>query len=73
MFFLAVFVGFMVNYFYINGITIFIINFVAIIPLAAMFSYVTEEIVLRTSNILGGLLNATFRYISLFLIYSNII
>ncbi|XTI95086.1 hypothetical protein V2W45_1474147 [Cenococcum geophilum] len=54
-------VGFMVNYLYVNGITIFIINFIAIIPLTIILSYATKEIALRASNILGGLLNATFR------------
>ena len=39
---------------------IFVINFIAIIPLAAMLSYATEEIALRVGETLGGLLNATF-------------
>jgi len=62
-----------VNYLYINGITIFIVNFIAIIPLAIMLSYATKEITLRASNILGGLLNVTFRYVFLLLVYPNII
>jgi len=62
-----------VNYLYINGIAIFIVNFIAIIPLAAMISYATEEIALHAGNTLGGLLNATFRYVSLLLICPNII
>jgi len=62
-----------VNYLHVNSITIFIINFIAIIPLAVMLSYATKEIALRAGNILGGLLNATFRYISPLLIYPNII
>ncbi|XTI92934.1 hypothetical protein V2W45_1472412 [Cenococcum geophilum] len=60
-FLLAVPVGFIVNYLHVNGITIFIVNFIAIIPLAAMLSYATKEITLRAGNILGSLLNATFR------------
>jgi len=63
----------MVNYLYVNGIAIFIVNFITIIPLAVIISYATKEITLRASNILGGLLNATFRYVSLLLIYPNII
>jgi len=63
----------MVNYLHVNGITIFIVNFIAIIPLTAMLSYATKEITLRASNILGGLLNITFRYISPLFIYPNII
>lgn len=43
-----------------NEYAIFIVNFVAIIPLAAMLSFATEEIALRTGETLGGLLNATF-------------
>jgi len=39
---------------------VFVINFIAIIPLAAMLSYATEEIALRTGETIGGLLNATF-------------
>jgi len=39
---------------------VFILNFLAIIPLAALLSYATEEISLYTGQTLGGLLNATF-------------
>jgi Ca2+:H+ antiporter len=41
-------------------IAIFVINFIAIIPLAALLSYATEEIALRTGEVIGGLLNASF-------------
>jgi len=70
---LTVPIGFVVNYLHVNGITIFIINFIAIIPLAAMLSYTTKEIALRAGNTLGGLLNATFRYVSPLLVCPNII
>ena len=70
---LAVPVGFVVNYLHVNGIAIFIVNFIAIIPLAAMLSYATEEIALRAGDTLGGLLNATFGYISPLLVCPNII
>lgn len=53
-------VGIAVNYAKINPGAIFAINFIAIIPLAAMLSYATEEIALRVGETLGGLLNATF-------------
>ena len=43
-----------------NPLAIFCVNFVAIIPLAAMLSYATEEIALHVGETLGGLLNATF-------------
>jgi len=40
--------------------SIFLCNFIGIIPLAKLLGYATEEISLRTSETLGGLLNATF-------------
>ncbi|KAJ5875026.1 Vacuolar calcium ion transporter [Penicillium subrubescens] len=43
-----------------NPIVIFVTNFIAIIPLAAMLSYATEEIAMRTGETIGGLLNASF-------------
>ncbi|KAJ5286709.1 hypothetical protein N7478_002395 [Penicillium angulare] len=43
-----------------NPIAIFVVNFIAIIPLAAMLSFATEEIALRTGETIGGLLNASF-------------
>ena len=63
----------MINYLYVNNIIIFTVNFITIIPLAVMLSYITKEIALYTSNILGGLLNVTFRYIFLLLVCPNII
>ena len=72
---LAIPISFVVNYLYVNSIAIFIVNFIAIILLTVIISYVTEEIALCASDILGGILNATFRYISLplfVLILSNI-
>ena len=63
----------MVNYLYVNSITIFIVNFIIIIPLTIMLSYATKEIILYAGVILGGLLNATFRYFSSLLICPNII
>ncbi|KAG1440539.1 hypothetical protein G6F56_011878 [Rhizopus delemar] len=38
----------------------FILNFLAIIPLAKLLGYATEDIALRTGEVIGGLLNATF-------------
>lgn len=43
-----------------NPIAIFVTNFIAIIPLAAMLSYATEEIAMRCGATIGGLLNASF-------------
>jgi hypothetical protein len=38
----------------------FILNFLAIFPLAALLSYSTEELSASVGQIVGGLLNATF-------------
>jgi Ca2+:H+ antiporter len=53
-------VGFAVNYARLDGVAIFVINFIAIIPLAGMLSYATEELAMRVGETLGGLVNATF-------------
>lgn len=39
---------------------IFVLNFLAIIPLAALLSFATEELSVKLGQTLGGLLNATF-------------
>ncbi|KAF2708763.1 calcium/proton exchanger [Pleomassaria siparia CBS 279.74] len=39
---------------------VFIVNFIAIIPLAGTLSYATEELALRVGETMGGLLNASF-------------
>ncbi|KAI9811229.1 MAG: hypothetical protein M1827_005561 [Pycnora praestabilis] len=39
---------------------VFILNFLAIIPLAALLSFATEELSVKLGQTLGGLLNATF-------------
>ncbi|CAF9928100.1 MAG: hypothetical protein GOMPHAMPRED_004587 [Gomphillus americanus] len=44
----------------INPVIVFVVNFIAIIPLAGTLSYATEEIAIRVGETLGGLLNATF-------------
>ncbi|KAG1180266.1 hypothetical protein G6F70_000653 [Rhizopus microsporus] len=38
----------------------FIMNFLAIVPLAKLLGFATEDIALRTGEVIGGLLNATF-------------
>lgn len=54
-------VGFAVYYSHkVGPVPVFIINFVAIIPLAGMLSNATEELAIRVGETLGGLLNATF-------------
>jgi len=44
----------------INPTAIFIINFLAIVPLAALLSFATEELSVKLGQTIGGLLNATF-------------
>ncbi|KAI1078096.1 Calcium/proton exchanger [Whalleya microplaca] len=43
-----------------DPVAVFTINFFAIIPLAAVLSFATEEISVKLGEALGGLLNATF-------------
>ncbi|KAL4917518.1 Sodium/calcium exchanger protein-domain-containing protein [Aspergillus aurantiobrunneus] len=52
--------GIALNYVDVDPVAVFVVNFIAIIPLAAMLSFATEEIALRTGETIGGLLNATF-------------
>lgn len=42
-----------------NNLAVFITAFLAIIPLAQLLSFGTEEIALRVGQTLGGLINAT--------------
>ncbi|KAK4156516.1 Sodium/calcium exchanger protein-domain-containing protein [Chaetomidium leptoderma] len=44
----------------VDRVAVFVVNFIAIVPLAAMLGFATEEIALRVGETLGGLLNATF-------------
>ena len=43
-----------------NPTVTFILNFLAIIPLASLLSFATEELAATVGETLGGLLNATF-------------
>ncbi|KAJ1333233.1 Ca2+:H+ antiporter [Microdochium nivale] len=52
--------GIAISYLGIDGKIVFAVNFMAIIPLAAMLGFATEEIALRTGETVGGLINATF-------------
>jgi hypothetical protein len=60
---LAAPVGIALHFTTVQPVAIFVVNFIAIIPLAALLSYATEEIAIRTGETLGGLLNATFGYV----------
>jgi Ca2+:H+ antiporter len=53
--------GIAINYIdSVDRVAVFVVNFIAIIPLAALLSFATEEVALRTGETLGGLINATF-------------
>lgn len=57
---LAAPVGIAINYVpSIPRVAVFVINFLAIIPLAALLGYGTEEVALRLGETVGGLLNAS--------------
>jgi Ca2+:H+ antiporter len=43
-----------------DPVTVFALNFFAIMPLAAVLSFATEEISMKLGQTLGGLMNATF-------------
>jgi len=53
-------IGIALHYAGVSPVAVFVVNFIAIIPLAAMLSYGTEQIALYAGEVLGGLLNASF-------------
>ncbi|KAI5862000.1 Calcium/proton exchanger [Durotheca rogersii] len=57
---LAAPVGIALHFINYDGRVVFAVNFIAIVPLAAMLSNATEEIAMRTGEVLGGLINASF-------------
>lgn len=58
-------VGIGLHFTSVDPLAIFIVNFIAIMPLAAMLSMATEELSLRVGEVLGGLLNASFGYVGI--------
>jgi len=52
--------GILSKYLNMSDTSIFLCNFIAIIPLAKLLGFATEDLSLRTSETIGGLLNATF-------------
>lgn len=44
----------------VNPTAIFVVNFFAIVPLAALLSFATEELSVKLGQTVGGLMNATF-------------
>jgi hypothetical protein len=51
---------------HVNPAAVFFVNSIAPTSLAATLSYATEEVALRTGQIVGSLLNATFRLVLLY-------
>lgn len=43
-----------------SPVAVFVLNFIAIVPLAALLSFATEELSASLGQTLGGLCNATF-------------
>lgn len=56
-------VGIGLHFTNVDPLVIFIVNFIAIVPLAGILSFATEEIAIRVGEVLGGLLNASFGYV----------
>ncbi|KAI1373945.1 Calcium/proton exchanger [Hypoxylon crocopeplum] len=52
--------GIALHFLQFDGRVVFGVNFIAIVPLAAMLSNATEEIAMRTGEVVGGLINASF-------------
>ncbi|CAG8611132.1 5395_t:CDS:2 [Paraglomus occultum] len=52
--------GFIAHFLKWGDTAIFLLNFFAIIPLAKLLGFATEDIALRTGQTIGALLNATF-------------
>lgn len=55
-------VGFAFNYIpNSNASVVFAINFIAVLPITILLSFTSEELILRTGETIGALINATFR------------
>ncbi|RIA83793.1 Sodium/calcium exchanger protein [Glomus cerebriforme] len=52
--------GYLAYAFGLSDTWVFILNFLAIIPLAKLLDFATEDVSLRVGQTIGGLLNATF-------------
>ena len=57
---LAVPIGFALNYTHANEIANFLMNFLAMIPLAGMLSFATDQVGHYIGELFGGLLLAIF-------------
>jgi hypothetical protein len=55
--------GFAVNYTHRNPVTVFCINFIAIIPSSSILSFAVENVETYGGDTLGALLNMTFKFV----------
>jgi Ca2+:H+ antiporter len=53
-------VGIATHYAGVNPTIVFVMNFIAIVPLAGLLSSATEEVALYCGEVIGGLVNASF-------------
>ncbi|KAF2193475.1 Calcium/proton exchanger [Zopfia rhizophila CBS 207.26] len=53
-------VGIVAGALHLDPTAVFVLNFIAIVPLAALLSFATEELSDKMGQTLGGLMNATF-------------
>ncbi|RCH88506.1 hypothetical protein CU097_008649 [Rhizopus azygosporus] len=58
--YLLIFVPLALAFSHASDTVVFSLNFMAIIPLAKLLGFATEEIALRSGSVVGSLLNATF-------------
>ena len=59
--FAFVIAGFVVKYTGQSAVTVFTVNFIAIIPSSSQLAVAVDELSLRTGEIIGALLSASFR------------
>jgi Ca2+:H+ antiporter len=52
--------GIAVGALHLNPVLVFVLNFLAIIPLASLLSFATEELSATLGQTIGGLMNASF-------------
>jgi len=57
-------VGIALHFTSVDPLAVLLVNFIAIVPLAGLLCFATEEIAMRVGEVLGGLLNASFGWVS---------
>jgi hypothetical protein len=54
--------GFVVQYTGVGPVTVFAVNFIAVIPMSLMIGYASDSLIMQVGDIVGALVNTTFRY-----------